>query len=230
MAKKKNKKNQQTQQPLSAEKFIQQRARLSKIGPCYVYDRLEEDGEGHVIVSRLHGNGWVTVGYYLVDIWCLGVKDTFYHYRLTTDEFSEFIEKYPLGLRECSYEEAHNWIYGAIAFAEEASISPHKSFKLTRYILEEDTDDIPLIEYEFGKDGKHFLVAKSQQEANLYLPLLQRTLGEGNYDFILNDEDDDDLWFDDEDEDWDDDDDDDLWFDDEENDDELYDDYEEIKE
>ena len=52
-------------------------------------------------------------------------------------------------------------------------------------MLEEDNDEIPLIEYEYGKDGKHFLVAHSRQEANRYLPLLEKNLGEGNYDFIV---------------------------------------------
>ena len=37
-------------------------------------------------------------------------------------------------------------------------------------MLEEDDDKIPLIEYEYGKDGKHTLVAHSGLEASRYLP------------------------------------------------------------
>ena len=62
----------------------------------------------------------------------------------------------------------HNWIYGAIAWANEAGISPHKSFSVTQYMLEEDTEDIPLIEYEFGCNGKHRLCCSSKIEANKY--------------------------------------------------------------
>ena len=60
-----------------------------------------------------------------------------------------------------SYDEAHNCIYGAIAFAEEAGIEPDKSFKITQYMLDEDDDNIPLIEYKYGKDGKHTLLTSS---------------------------------------------------------------------
>ena len=197
MAKKKHKK-QQGQQFLSPEQYIKQRARTLEIGKCFVSDDLKKMGEGHVIVSRIHTGGRISVAVYLIDIWCVGVKDSFYELRMEDYEFSEMIGSYSLGLHECSYDEAHNWIYGAIDFAEEAGIEPDKSFNLTQYMLEEDDDNIPLIEYEYGKDGKHTLVAQSRLEASRYLPLLEKNLGKGNYDFILNPDDD----FD---EDWDDD-------------------------
>lgn len=204
MAKKKQKK-QQGQQFLSPEQYIKQKARTLEIGKCYVNDDLEAMGEGHIIVSRKHTGGRVSIAVYLVDIWCVGVKDTFYRLRMEDYEFKEMIDTYRLGLRECSYDEAHNRIYGAIAFAEEAGIEPDKSFKITQYMLEEDDDNIPLIEYEYGKNGKHTLVTHSRLEASRYLPLLEKNLGKGNFDYILNadDEDwDDDLDDEDEDHSW----------------------------
>lgn len=184
MAKKKNKK-QQGQQFLSPEQYIKQKARTLKIGKCFVSDDLEKIGGGHVIVSRIHTGGRISVAVYLIDTWCVGVKDTFYELRMEDYEFNEMIGSYRLSLHECSYDEAHNWIYGAVAFAEEAGIEPNKNFKLTQYMLEEDNDNIPFIEYEYGKDGKHTLVAQSRLEASRYLPLLEKNLGKGNYDFIL---------------------------------------------
>ena len=127
---------------------------------------------------------------YLIDIWCVGVKDSFYRLRMEDYEFNELVGAYNFGLRECSYDEAHNWVYGAVAFAEEAGIEPNKSFKITQYMLEEDDDNIPLIEYEYGKNGKHTLVAHSRLEASRYLPLLEKNLGKGNFDYILNADDD----------------------------------------
>ena len=123
---------------------------------------------------------------YLVDIYCIGVKDSFFRLRLEEDELEEMLDRAP-NIRECSYEEAHNWVYGAIAWAEEAGIEPDKSFAVTKYMLEEDTDDIPLIEYEFGRDGKHMLIANNNLEASRYLPLLKKNLGEGNYIFTIKD-------------------------------------------
>ena len=155
MAKKKSKKKHQEQQPLSPERFLREKARGLEISKCFVSNDITICGEGHVVVSRLQKSGKISAAFYLVDIYCLGVKDSFYRLRLDEDEFEEMIDRMvPYNIEECSYEVAHNWIYGAIAFAEEAGIKPDKSFNLTQYMLEEDTDEVPLIEYEFGRNGK----------------------------------------------------------------------------
>ncbi len=189
MAKNNKKKQNQSLQALSPKKYLKQRARSLQIGKCYLNDSIKTVGEGNIIVTRKRGENFC-VAFFLVDAYCLGIKDSFFNVLVSKEELMDKVEDY--GLTECTYEEAHNWIYGAIVFAAEAGIKPHKSFNITQYMLEEDDDNVPLIEYEFGKDGKHLLVAHSQQEANLYLPLLERTLGKGNYDYIINDDDDED--------------------------------------
>lgn len=189
MAKKKKHNRQQGQQFLSPEQYIRQKARTLELGKCYVGDDIEKMGEAHIIVSRKHTGGRVSMAVFLVDIWCVGVKDSFYRLRMEDYEFQDLIDSYSMGLRECSYEEAHNWIYGAVAFAEDAGIKPDKSFNITRYMLEEDDDNIPLIEYDFGKDGKHFLMAGSHLEASRYLPLMEKNLGKGNFDFAIDTDD-----------------------------------------
>ena len=182
--KKKNKK--QGQQFPSPEKYIKQIVRSLEIGKCYISHDIKESGEANIIVTRKHTRGRISMATYLVDIFCTGVKDTAYHLRLEEEEFNNLL-RLSDDLCECSYNEAHNWIFGAIAFAEEAGITPNKAFNLTKYFLEEDTDDIPHIEYEYGKDGQHFLVANSNLEASRYLPLLKKNLGEGNFKYIIND-------------------------------------------
>ena len=184
MSKKKHKKQQTGQQFLTPEQFMKQRARSLEIGACYISEAMKECGEGHVIVTRRHTGGRVSLAMYLVDIYCLGVKDSFFRLRLEEDELEEMLDRGPI-LRECSYEEAHNWVYGAIAWAEEAGIAPDKSFAITKYMLEEDTDDVPLIEYEFGYNGKHLLMANNNLELSKYLPLMNKNLGEGNYAFTI---------------------------------------------
>ena len=180
MAKKKQKNQQTGQQFLSPEKFMKQRARSLEIGTCFVSEDMHEYGEGYVIVTRRHTGGRISVAFYLIDIFCLGVKDSFYRLRLEEDELEEMLDRMP-NIIKCSYEEAHNWVYGAIAWAEEAGIAPDKSFAVTKYMLEEDTDEVPLIEYEFGHNGKHWLMANNNLELSRYLPLLKKNLGEGNY-------------------------------------------------
>lgn len=188
MSKKKTKKKAQQQTFLSPVNYLKEKARTLEIGKCYMTDDIMEIGEGQVVVTRLHKSGKTSVAIYMVDTYCLGVKDSVFKLRMDEFELANLLShiSIALGLHEVTYNEAHNMVYGAIAFAEEAGIKPHKNFSWTQYMLEEDTDEIPLIEFEYGKDGKHFLVAHSNIEANKYLPTLRKNLGD-NFDYVIDD-------------------------------------------
>lgn len=180
----KNKKKKATgsrQQELSPVKYIQTKARNLPVKECLIDKNWKETGLTYVIVARQHVSGRYTMGYYLVDTFCRGVKDTFFHFNMEESEYKELkrnMENRMESMLEASYNEAHNIIYGAIAWAEEYGFHPHPEFKTTQYLLEEDTDDIPLIEYEFGKDGKPCLVVRNTFEASCYLPTLQKNAGD----------------------------------------------------
>ena len=186
MAKKKKTTNQQTF--LSPEQYIRERARTLEIGDCYINENYKEHGLGHIIVTRLHKGGKKTIGCYLVDTYCLGVKDAFCRARMEDYEYDGFINDMEKAyhLKKISYNEAHNLIYGSIEFADEAGIAPCKDFTLAKYILEEDTEAIPLIEYEYGRNGKHLLIVSSHDEADRYMPTLRANLGT-NFNYIIKD-------------------------------------------
>ena len=71
-----------------------------------------------------------------------------------------------------------------MAFAEEGGIKPSKEFDPAGYILEEDTDDIPLIEYDFGKNGKHFLVVNPDRKEIPYYHTLKKNLGD-DFEYVM---------------------------------------------
>lgn len=183
------KKKQTSQQALSPQKYLQERVRKLPIAECFISEHWKEAGDAIVIVSRLHKQNTYTLGFYLVDTFCRGVYDSFYKFNLSEDECKELLETNKDSVASASYTEVHNVLYGAIAFAEEAGIAPDDSFKLTKYILEEDTDDIPLIDFEFGKDGKYYLIANSKLEASRYLPTLKKHLGD-DFTYVIAEDDD----------------------------------------
>lgn len=189
MAKKKSKnKNKGQQQPaLSPYRFMREKARTLPIGKCYIAPPdWQESGMAHVIVTRVRPSGNLVMGAFLVDTFCLGVKDAGYHENMTPSDFEGYLNNYKkgMGLEEISYNEAHNIIYGAMAFAEEGGIKPAKEFDPAGYILEEDTEDIPLIEYDFGKNGKHFLVVNPDRKEMPYYHILKKNLGE-DFEFVM---------------------------------------------
>ncbi|WP_291530461.1 DUF1186 domain-containing protein [Bacteroides sp. UBA939] len=199
------KKKKVPSQVLSPERYIKEKARQLPLVECWIEKGWEQCGRATVIVARQHVNGNYTSGVYLLDTFCCGVTDSFFQFNSPKDIYEKLIDRrgYGIEMGQISYEEAHNLIYGAVAYAEEAGISPHSSFQLTQYILKEDTDEVPLIEYEFGKNGQHYLMANSRLQANTLLPLLEENLGDDFSYTIYGDteeEDDDEDW---DDEDWD---------------------------
>lgn len=193
MAKKKKNKGQNGQQNISPERFIRERMRSVKIGKCYMTSDFDsEQGLGYVVITREHTGGRLSFAAYLVDKWCIGVKKTFFNLRVDEDVVDTLLER--LGtttdLMEVGYNEAHNMVWGAVAFAEEAGIKPCKDFALTQYFLEDDTDDIPLIEYDYGHDGKYFLMANNNRELEGYLSQMRKVLKPEQYLFAVTSGDD----------------------------------------
>ena len=189
----------QNQQRLSPEKYIRTRARTLPVGDCYINSDWLEAGKAMITVTRVHINGNITFGMYLVDLFCLGVKDTMWDFNKSPVEFREFIEmqrnKYTDDVKivRSDYVLVHNIIYGALEFAEESGFTPHKGFELSRFILEEDDNRIPLIEIEFGFKGKPLYISNpvNPREKNRVLSHLKMKAGQGNYYFITEEEADD---------------------------------------
>ncbi|MBQ8069419.1 MAG: hypothetical protein IJ202_01025 [Bacteroidales bacterium] len=179
---------------LSAEKFIKERGRKIPIEVCYLDKKgIKEVGSGTGMIVRLHEGGRRTVGLYFIDTWCRGVFNTIYLSLLDEDDYEALLEKLKeeSSVEEVSYEELHNWIFGAVEFAREAGIEPCRSFAISKYLLEDDeNEDIPIIEYEFGDEGKHHLVVETAEEGLKYYPTLEKHLGK-DYRITIEDEEED---------------------------------------
>ena len=189
MAQKKKKKSAPQQGPISPEKYIRLHARELPIYKCYMPQEGSAQGMSEIVVSRKRPNGKILFGVYLIDTYCLGVKDVMYHYDYDVEEFEKLVEKVFSrfeGYVECPYSDAHNFIYSAIEFAADAGLNPAQDFdKVGEYILEEDTDDIPLKHYPMGHDGKYLLIEGPTHAERKYVKMLRERLGD-NFDYIAN--------------------------------------------
>ena len=186
------KKQKQSPQILSPENYIRQRARNLPIFNCFVNQGWEEEGLAHVTIARKHINGNITYCSYLVDLKCLGVKDTLYEFNVSEYEFDEYKSKLDINLNmlECDYNLVHNIIHAGWEYAEDIGFEPHKDFlSITRYMLEEDSDDIPFIEIACGgENGKPLFVQGPLEDdaiANMIINRLEKRVGAGNFDYVL---------------------------------------------
>ena len=65
-------------QMLSPENYIRKKARSLPIHECTINSHWEESGLANISIARRHTNGNITSCFYLIDLLCLGVKDTHY--------------------------------------------------------------------------------------------------------------------------------------------------------
>ncbi|MCU7550744.1 hypothetical protein OCK74_16620 [Chitinophagaceae bacterium LB-8] len=177
-------------QQLSPKKYIETKARSLPIFKCLVNKDWEESKMADVIVMRRHNNGNITVGIYLVDLLCLGIKDTFYFFNEPEDEVeNRYGPEFYQVFTEIDYNLAHNIIYAGHDFAMEYEIQPHREFETTKFILEEDSDDIPLLDISVGsEDGKPHLIVQSGNQYPDVLAKLKRIAGEGNYYYTIGED------------------------------------------
>src|SRR5690606_26262263 len=82
-----NKKKKRIQSPkktvkLSPAAYIRKKARNLPISKCYVQSLWKDTGMSSVFVTRAHKNGNLTVGLYLVDLKCLGIKNALYQFNI----------------------------------------------------------------------------------------------------------------------------------------------------
>jgi hypothetical protein len=196
MAKKrKKKKSGGFSRPLSPESYIRKQANQLPIYKVLITRVWREAGEANVVVARQHKTGNITSCYFLVDLHCMGVKDTTFQFNTSLREFSADLERFMAGgaNHEIPYPQAHAIIYGAVAFARSLGLQPHPDFRISRGILAPDDADMEPYQVAFGHHGRPVLHVMPGEKLSHVIATLDRTVGPDNYDILGSfDEDDDD--------------------------------------
>jgi hypothetical protein len=158
---------------------------LTKILPVKNNDDIDR-GLGLVVIARVARYNQITVCSYLLDIWCLGVKDTISPRTVDRIKFKEFTESlfepFPGKPQEVPLEVAQGMIFSACEYAESLGFQPHKDFSKSRSHIGEWDGAIRI---ECGRDGKPFYVNGPHDNPKKIMETLKRSRGEGNFDFLI---------------------------------------------
>jgi len=164
------------------------KARNYPIKKCLITENWDEKGMCDIYILREKPDYNFVLGVYLIDIWCLGLKDTFYNIDLSYQEIMDQLNRHsPDKHVPIDINPAHSIIYGSIEYAERLDFMPHSDFKYTRLILEPKEEIVFDDTIEFGQNGKPFFVAgayDSEEKINRILQHLEVKLGKGNYHFL----------------------------------------------
>jgi hypothetical protein len=154
---------------------------------CYVNPDWQEAGIARIVVLRREENGRFIAGVYLVDTWCLGMKNAFCNADLPVERIEGDL------LRRCYFDRppaiiglntAKEIIFGAIAYAGELGFVPHPDFELASRVLGAEPWE-PNHQYRFGgPNGKPLYVAGPDDDADAIIRRLREKLGPSGFEFI----------------------------------------------
>lgn len=160
---------------------------------CLIPDTLFDIGIGNVIVSRRTPSNNIAFSAFVVDVYCLGVKDAFFRVASEIDyknKVKDFLMMCDEGraFRSIQPACARKLVEGAIDYAEELGFSYHPDYKNAKDIFGNiDSLDCPT-KYTYGKDGKPFYFQgpnESMDKAKKIINQLRQRCGEGSFHFTV---------------------------------------------
>jgi hypothetical protein len=168
------------------------RAAHAPIQHCLVPETLFDAGIGTVILARGITASYLTVGVFLVDTWCLGIKDTYFR-SLDAEDFEMMIESLddttPMASVDPSY--ARKLLRDAAAWAASIGFSPHRDFAAVERLFGDVRADASDATFQFGREGKVLYVPgprESPTQVRLRFGRLGRALGTETLEFAQSHE------------------------------------------
>lgn len=167
-------------------------AREYPIHGCWIMEDWQDTGITPVVIARLQDNNRIMFGVYMVDYYCLGIKNAYTRADYSRNRFERELPKLCVDAPvTCSVELAHELIYGAIEYAEKLGFEPHPDFYKQKADLILDPVDFHPCEnnISFGKDGKPLYISgtyDSELKSRSVISTLMRTCGPGNFDYLVN--------------------------------------------
>lgn len=175
--------------PQSAPAIIRN-AREYPLYECLISASWEKDEPGlvEILLARQQPDGDFCFAIYLVDKYCLGVKDTFAKANYSRSRYQSEVRdgiSVESNLKKCPLELAHQMIYASIEYAAQFGFEPHKDFALAQYLLQPRGELPEPYKLTFGRDGKPFYIAGPRDNAQRIVRQLEKTAGTGNYDYLV---------------------------------------------
>ena len=164
-------------------------ASVSPIHECLVPRDIFDRGIGDVIISRRMPDGSISASVFLVDTFCLGVKDCFftnvprskYEERIMHLEQNENLEK-------VAPEYAAKLVENAVAYAKGLGFKPHEDYSMVKKIFGNIDPSLCPTEFEFGEDGKPFYVSgpnQTEADSKRIIHTLSERLGPDGFHYLV---------------------------------------------
>jgi hypothetical protein len=143
-----------------------------------------ESGLVGLLAAREHGSSVSACGY-LVDVWCLGVKNCMgpktMDRRKLPDFLSFFFRSFSRPPVPAPLDLARHVVFGAVDYARVMGFEPHPDFaKCAGHLGEwDESSDIA-----FGRDGMPMYIQGPHDDAYAVMSTLRKTAGDGKFHYV----------------------------------------------
>jgi len=201
------KKQQKLQKKKNKRKLLSRRAHASLISgskasryasypihECLVpEDSLIENGIGSVLWTRRTPQGELAFSAFVVDPYCLGVKNAFFKVIGEQEYEYEIRPGFLASHRGSAFREMHptctrKLIEGAVAYAADLGFQPHRDYRNAKGIFGDVDAQACPTRFVYGRDGKPLYIRGPNEtiiQAKHIVKQLERTCGAGNYDYVI---------------------------------------------
>lgn len=167
-----------------------ERAGQGRIIDSFVASVLWDEGIGNAVLARDLGGGRVAVAVFLVDIFCLGVKDAFLHFTSLNDYTHNVRERL---IRQFEAEKhapefIRKLVEDSVAYARFLGLEPHADYEQAKAIFGDIDASACSEQFEFGREGKPFFVSgphDSAAKCHRIVTALAEHCGVGNFNYLV---------------------------------------------
>lgn len=164
--------------------------RTAPIHECLCAKNIMDVGIGNIMISRRLESGRIALSVFLVDVYCLGVREAAFALVPTEAQYNEIVANAKKMFRMKKMDPAYvrKLVEGSVAYAQTFGFPPHKNYEKAVVIF----GDIDAASYtktiEFGKKGKPcYLRAENEPAANVarITSSLRAVCGQDGYDEVV---------------------------------------------
>lgn len=142
------------------------------IDECLINKDWKQSGLATIIVIRKYREtGQFAFVSFLVDVFCLGLKNAMASVGVDKDMVVDFIAMYPQSFTEIEYEECRGIVLGAIDYAKNLGFEPHDDWKKVEGFVEANKPYET--KHKFGKDGKPFYMEGPDDDVKKIMQILR---------------------------------------------------------
>ena len=150
---------------------------------------LRESGMAQVVISRSLPKDRVAVAVFLVDRYCLGVKDCFGRLciRAEYDTLCKELDK-KFEMEDHSPADVRKLVEGSIAYARRLGFEPHPDYHRLKPIFGDIDPQESSVEFEFGSEGKPLFISgpnDGPERCRQIISMLQDCCGSQGFHYMI---------------------------------------------